>query len=117
LDYLPNLRQNQHLKPFLLQNLPENDHFLGCFSQFMEVFPKPLLGLYRGGRMALGHSYATLGPGKNKVGEMKVDGHGQAKVLTSHEIAKLFEALEGDRDRALFGICLYTALSRDTCNS
>ncbi|MEP0873758.1 site-specific integrase [Trichocoleus desertorum AS-A10] len=39
---------------------------------------------------------------------MKVDGHGQAKVLTSYEIAKLFEAFEGDRDRALFGICLYT---------
>ena len=30
------------------------------------------------------------------------------KVLTSGEIGKLFEALEGDRDRALFGICLYT---------
>ncbi|MEP0874021.1 site-specific integrase [Trichocoleus desertorum AS-A10] len=39
---------------------------------------------------------------------MKVDGHGQAKVLPSGEIGKLFEALEGDRDRALFGICLYT---------
>ncbi|MBD2093644.1 tyrosine-type recombinase/integrase [Trichocoleus sp. FACHB-591] len=39
---------------------------------------------------------------------MKIDGHGQAKVLTSYEIAKLFKALEGDRDRALFGICLYT---------
>ncbi|WP_277876048.1 tyrosine-type recombinase/integrase [Trichocoleus sp. FACHB-262] len=39
---------------------------------------------------------------------MKVDGHGQAKVLTSHEIVKVFEALEYDRDRAVFGICLYT---------
>ncbi|MEP0872059.1 hypothetical protein NDA01_19775 [Trichocoleus desertorum AS-A10] len=29
--------------------------------------------------------------------EVKVDGHGQAKVLTSHEIGKLFEAMEGDR--------------------
>ena len=41
------------------------------------------------------------------MGGTKVDGHGQAKVLTPGEIAKLFEALEGDRDRALFGICLY----------
>src|SRR6478672_3830959 len=40
--------------------------------------------------------------------QVKVDGHGQAKVLTSDEIGKLFEALEGDRDRTLFGICLYT---------
>jgi integrase/recombinase XerD len=39
---------------------------------------------------------------------MKVDGHGQAKVLTPDEIGKLFETFEGDRDRALFGICLYT---------
>ena len=39
---------------------------------------------------------------------MKVDGHGQAKVLTSYEIAKLFETFESNRDRALFGICLYT---------
>lgn len=40
---------------------------------------------------------------------MKVDGHGQAKVLTPDEIARLFEAgLQGDRDRALFGMCLYT---------
>ncbi|MBD1863050.1 site-specific integrase [Trichocoleus sp. FACHB-46] len=39
---------------------------------------------------------------------MKVDGHGQAKILTPYEIAKLFESFEGDRDRALFGTCLYT---------
>jgi integrase/recombinase XerD len=39
---------------------------------------------------------------------MKVDGHGQAKVLTPTEIGKLFGAFESDRDRALFGICLYT---------
>lgn len=39
---------------------------------------------------------------------MKVDGHGQAKILTPDEIGKLFNAFECDRDRALFGICLYT---------
>jgi integrase/recombinase XerD len=37
---------------------------------------------------------------------MKVDGHGQAKILTPDEIKKLFEEFEGDR--ALFGVCLYT---------
>mgnify|MGYP000246128948 FL=1 len=40
---------------------------------------------------------------------MKVDGHGQAKVLTPDEIARLFEiGLQDERDRALFGMCLYT---------
>jgi integrase/recombinase XerD len=41
--------------------------------------------------------------------QLKVDGHGQAKILTSDEIARLFrEGLQSDRDRALFGLCLYT---------
>ena len=41
---------------------------------------------------------------------MKTDRHGQAKILTSDEIQRLFETgLTCDRDRALFGICLYTA--------
>ena len=41
---------------------------------------------------------------------MKTDRHGQAKILTSDEIQRLFEmGFTGDRDRALFGICLYTA--------
>ena len=41
---------------------------------------------------------------------MKTDRHGQAKILTSDEIQRLFETgFTGDRDRALFGICLYTA--------
>ncbi|MBD1864150.1 MULTISPECIES: site-specific integrase [Trichocoleus] len=39
---------------------------------------------------------------------MKVDGHGQAKVLTPHEIGKLFKAFGSDRDRACLVICLYT---------
>jgi len=40
---------------------------------------------------------------------MKVQGHGQAKILTAAEINKLFkEGFATDRDRALFGFCLYT---------
>jgi integrase/recombinase XerD len=39
---------------------------------------------------------------------MKIDRHGQAKILTQSEIQLLFsKGLETDRDRALFGICLY----------
>lgn len=39
---------------------------------------------------------------------MKVEGHGQAKILTSTEITQLFQVgLQRDRDRALFGLCLY----------
>ncbi|NQE35804.1 Tyrosine recombinase XerD [Microcoleus sp. IPMA8] len=41
---------------------------------------------------------------------MKIEGHGQAKILTQEEIELLFnKGLQSDRDRALFGICLYTA--------
>ena len=41
---------------------------------------------------------------------MKTDRHGQAKILTPNEIQRLFETgFTCDRDRALFGICLYTA--------
>ncbi|MFM7423454.1 MAG: site-specific integrase [Elainella sp.] len=41
---------------------------------------------------------------------MKINRHDQAKVLTPDEIAQLFEqGLTSERDRALFGICLYTA--------
>lgn len=40
---------------------------------------------------------------------MKVAGHGQAKILAPDESARLFEqGLTTDRDRALFGVCLYT---------
>ena len=41
---------------------------------------------------------------------MKIERHGQAKIITQQEIELLFnEGLESDRDRALFGVCLYTA--------
>ncbi|MBD2090201.1 site-specific integrase [Microcoleus sp. FACHB-1515] len=40
---------------------------------------------------------------------MKVDRHGQAKVLSQREIAELFEVgLQADRDCALIGICFFT---------
>ena len=39
---------------------------------------------------------------------MKSDRHGQAKVLSAAEIEQLFSiGLQTDRDRALFGVCLY----------
>jgi integrase/recombinase XerD len=39
---------------------------------------------------------------------VKVDRHGQAKILTQSEIQLLFsEGLQTPRDRALFGVCLY----------
>ena len=41
---------------------------------------------------------------------MKIEGHGQAKILTQEEIKLLFnEGLQTPRDRTLFGVCLYTA--------
>lgn len=41
---------------------------------------------------------------------MKIDRHGKAKILSQQEIQLLFsEGLTTSRDRALFGICLYTA--------
>ncbi len=41
---------------------------------------------------------------------MKIDRHGRAKILTQAEIQLLFSSgLDNNRDRALFGICLYTA--------
>lgn len=39
---------------------------------------------------------------------MKIDRHGQAKILTVSEIQLLFsQGLQNERSRALFGICLY----------
>jgi integrase/recombinase XerD len=39
---------------------------------------------------------------------MKIDRHGKAKILSQAEIQRLFySGLQTDRDRALFGICLY----------
>lgn len=41
---------------------------------------------------------------------MKIDRHGRAKIITQQEIQLLFsQGLTFNRDRALFGICLYTA--------
>jgi site-specific recombinase XerD len=41
---------------------------------------------------------------------VKIGGHGQAAILSHPEIELLFaEGLQSDRDRALFGVCLYTA--------
>jgi integrase len=42
--------------------------------------------------------------------KMKIERHGQAKILTQQEIELLFnEGLQTARDRTLFGVCLYTA--------
>lgn len=48
---------------------------------------------------------------------MKIDRHGQAKIFTPEEIQLLFsEGLTTPRNRALFGICLYTACRiREAC--
>ena len=41
---------------------------------------------------------------------MKIERHGQAKILTQEEIELLFnEGFQTSRDRTLFGVCLYTA--------
>ena len=49
---------------------------------------------------------------------MKIDRHGQAKILTPEEIQLLFtQGLITPRDRALFGICLYGATRiREACS-
>jgi integrase/recombinase XerD len=48
---------------------------------------------------------------------MKIDRHGQAKILTQAEIQLLFsQGLQNSRDRTLFGVCLYTACRiREAC--
>jgi integrase/recombinase XerD len=49
---------------------------------------------------------------------VKIDRHGQAKILTLDEIQRLFnEGLTVPRNRALFGICLYTACRIRECCS
>jgi integrase/recombinase XerD len=41
---------------------------------------------------------------------MKINRHGQAAILSHSEIELLFaEGFQSDRERALFGVCLYTA--------
>ncbi len=48
---------------------------------------------------------------------MKVDRHGKAKILSQAEIQLLFsQGFQTPRDRALFGICLFTACRiREAC--
>ncbi len=48
---------------------------------------------------------------------MKIDRHGKARILTQTEIQLLFsQGLQTVRDRALFGICLFTACRiREAC--
>ncbi len=49
---------------------------------------------------------------------MKVDRHGQAKILTTDEINLVFnEGLTNHRDRAIFALCLYTACRINECVS
>ena len=49
---------------------------------------------------------------------MKVDRHGQAKILTTSEINLVFnEGLTNHRDRAIFALCLYTACRLEECVS
>jgi integrase/recombinase XerD len=41
---------------------------------------------------------------------MKIERHGQTKILAPQEIELLFnDGLQTERDRTLFGVCLYTA--------
>ncbi len=37
----------------------------------------------------------------------KIDRHGKAAILTAQQITQLFDCLGSDRNRALFGCCLY----------
>ena len=47
---------------------------------------------------------------------MKIDRHGKAKILTTDEIQLLFnEGTSKDRDRTLFGVCLYTGTRINEC--
>lgn len=47
---------------------------------------------------------------------MKINRHGQAKVLTQSEIQLVFtHGLQNDRDRTLFGVCLFTACRIREC--
>jgi integrase/recombinase XerD len=48
---------------------------------------------------------------------MKMEGHGQAKILTQQEIELFFnEGLQTPGDRTLFGVCLYTACTAEACS-
>ena len=48
--------------------------------------------------------WQTFGLSGRVYTKMKIEGHGQAKILTQAEIELLFnEGLQSDRDRTLFG--------------
>ena len=47
---------------------------------------------------------------------MKINRHGRAKVLTQSEIQLIFsDGLDNNRDRALFGVCLFSACRIREC--
>jgi integrase/recombinase XerD len=47
---------------------------------------------------------------------MKINRHGRAKVLTQSEIQLIFShGLDNDRDRTLFGVCLFSACRIREC--
>ncbi|MBD2520873.1 site-specific integrase, partial [Nostoc sp. FACHB-973] len=47
---------------------------------------------------------------------MKINRHGRAKVLTQSEIQLIFsDGLNNDRDRTLFGVCLFSACRIREC--
>ncbi|AUB42967.1 Integrase (plasmid) [Nostoc flagelliforme CCNUN1] len=47
---------------------------------------------------------------------MKINRHGRAKVLTQQEIQLIFsDGLDNNRDRALFGVCLFSACRIREC--
>ncbi|MBD0263477.1 MAG: site-specific integrase [Tolypothrix sp. Co-bin9] len=47
---------------------------------------------------------------------MKINRHGRAKVLTQSEIQLIFsDGLDNDRDRTLFGVCLFSACRIREC--
>ena len=67
-------------------------------------------------KLAIRWHHATTNPYKTYIPTarcatfMKIDRHGQAKILTTTEIQLLFSSgLLTQRDRAIFGTCLYTA--------
>jgi integrase/recombinase XerD len=48
---------------------------------------------------------------------MKIERHGQAKILTQQEIELLFnKGLLSECDRTLLGVCLYTACTAEACS-
>jgi integrase/recombinase XerD len=48
---------------------------------------------------------------------MKIERHGQAKILTQQEIELLFnKGLLSCCDCTLFGVCLYTACTAEACS-